>query len=79
MRVLILVNSFRRLDRNHALFTNAFRRRGWEVGLGLVNSVSTSDYRVHAEVQRVADDVAIYGGLDGEPRRAAPRTSTSFG
>ena len=63
MKILILRNTITRLDENNMLFANEFLERGDEVYFGLVNSVSTHDYVVYADIVPCHVQVELDGSI----------------
>ena len=70
-RALILVNNLGRVDENHALFSNALRRRNWDVSLGLVDTLACHDRTVELEMASVSDDLKVFGAVAAERRRSS--------
>ncbi|MET4222639.1 glutathione synthase [Bradyrhizobium sp. LB14.3] len=60
MRLLILTNTLDRLGENDAPIGNAFRRLGWEVIFGELNSISADDYRFFTQGVLVPQNAEPY-------------------
>jgi glutathione synthase len=63
MKILILTDSFSRIDENHSTFANSFLDKGWEVFYGMVNSFSSKNYKVYCDVIQVISKVPRYGSV----------------
>lgn len=61
MDILILRNSVSSLDENNVLFANAFIERGDNVYFGIVNSINTISYKVHAKIIKCDEKIQALG------------------
>lgn len=66
MKVLILRNSVKNLDENNVLYSNAFRAKGNSVYFGLINNVSTKNYKVYSDVIECDKNLELNESLIGK-------------
>lgn len=64
MKALVLVNSNKSVDQ--AFILNGFLDLDWKVDIALVNSLTTENYEVCADVISVSERVELYGEVKGD-------------